>query len=69
VHPSGVLSEENGNLRTTKQFDQPPSKKDIKEAGFGVNVVIAAREKKAYFYNHSGAIGEPIKLKDFLKGC
>jgi hypothetical protein len=51
------------------QFVQPPSDKDKKEAGFGINLVVAAREKKVYFYNNSTVIGQPIKLKDFLKRC
>ena len=65
VHPSGTLLDKN----VEKHFTQPPSERDKKEAGFGMNVVIAAREKKVYFYNKSGMIGQPIKLKDFLKGC
>ncbi len=69
VHPSGEITQEKGNLRTTKNFKQPPSDTDIKEAGSGINIVVGAREKKVYFYNSSGVIGEPIKLKDFLKGC
>jgi len=69
IHPSGELVEQAGNLRNTKNFNQPPSGKDIKEAGAGVNVVVGARENKVYFYNNSGAIGQPMKLRDFLKGC
>lgn len=69
VHPSGEITQEKGNVRTTRSFDQPPSEKDIKEAGSGINIVVAAREKKVYFYNGSGMLGEPMKLKDFLKGC
>ena len=69
VHPSGEIAQEKGNLRTTKTFNQPPSDTDIKEAGFGVNIVVGARDKKVYFYDNLGIIGKPIKLKDFLKGC
>ena len=69
VHPSGTLTQEKGNIRTTKSFNQPPSGRDIKEAGTGINIVVGAGNKKVYFYNGSGLIGEPMKLKDFLKGC
>jgi len=69
IHPSGEIVEQVENLRNTRNFSQPPSGKDIKEAGAGINVVVGAREKKVYFYNNSGEIGQPMKLKDFLKGC
>ena len=69
VHPSGSLTKEKGNVRTTHQFNQPPSQKDIKEAGSGINIVVGAGDRKVYFYNSSGVIGKPMKLKDFLKGC
>jgi hypothetical protein len=69
VHPSGTLTEEKGNARNTKNFNQPPSAKDIKEAGSGMNIVVGARDKMMYFYNNSGLIAKPMKLKDFLKGC
>jgi hypothetical protein len=69
VHPSGTLTEEKGNVRTTHEFNQPPSEKDIKQAGSGINIVIGARDKKVYFYTGSGVIGKPMKLKHFLKGC
>ncbi len=52
-----------------KNFGQPPSDKDIKQAGLGINIVIGARDKKAYFYDNSGVIEKSMKLKDFLKGC
>jgi hypothetical protein len=69
VHPSGTITKEVGNVRTTKRFHQPPSSKDVQEAGSGINAVFGAAEKRVYFYDISGIIGEPIKLKDFLKGC
>ena len=69
VHPAGTLHEDKGNVRTTKSFNQPPSDTDLKEAGLGISLVIAARNKTLYFYNKSGTIGAPIKLKEFLKGC
>src|SRR6266852_5120103 len=65
VHPSGTLTEEKGNARNTKNFNQPPSAKDIKEAGSGMNIVVGARDKMMYFYNNSGLIAKPMKLKDF----
>ncbi len=34
-----------------------------------MNLVVAAREKKVYFYDGSGVIGHPMNLKDFLRGC
>jgi hypothetical protein len=69
VHPQGTVTEQEGNVRTTKTFSQPPSAKDLKEAGAGINIVIGAGSKKVYFYDSSGVIGHPMKLKDFLKGC
>jgi hypothetical protein len=50
-------------------FVQPPSDRDFKEARLGINIVIGASDKKVYFYNRSGQIGKPVKLKEFLKGC
>jgi hypothetical protein len=69
VHPSGTLTQERGNLRTTDTFTQPPSETDIKEAGLGINIVIGASNERVYFYSGAGVIGHPMKLKDFLKGC
>jgi hypothetical protein len=69
VHPSGILVENRGKTQVEHGFSQPPSDTDIKEAGIGINVVVAAREKKVYFYDGSGVIGHPMKLKDFLTGC
>jgi hypothetical protein len=69
VHPSGEITSGKGNVRRTEFFKQPPSAKDIEEAGAGINIVITSNDKEVYFYNGSGVIGKPIKLKDFLKGC
>ena len=69
VHPSGTISEENGTVRNTHIFVQPPSDRDFKETRLGINIVIGASDKKVYFYNRSGLIGKPVKLKEFLKGC
>jgi hypothetical protein len=69
VHPVGTLLENRGNTQVEHGFAQPPSDTDIKQAGTGINIVLAAREKKVYFYDSSGVIGHPMKLKDFLKGC
>ena len=69
VHPSGTRTEENGNKRVTHFFKQPPSETDIKAAGSGINIVIGAGNKRVYFYDSSGVIGRPMKLKNFLKGC
>ncbi|MGH7839078.1 MAG: hypothetical protein ACREQC_14800 [Candidatus Binataceae bacterium] len=69
VHPSGALTQQEGNVIRTRNFNQPPSAKDIKEAGVGINLVAGAGDKKVYFYNSSGFIGKPMKLKHFLTGC
>jgi hypothetical protein len=63
VHPSGSITDGNGQ---TKFFVQGPSAKDIKEATGGINIVVGAGDKKVYFYNSSGNIGKPMKLKDFM---
>jgi hypothetical protein len=59
VHPAG---------RTATHFwKQPPSPKDTSAAVPGkINIVFGAGDKKVYFYNRSGVIGKPMKLKDFL---
>jgi len=67
VHPSGTVTEEKGNNRIQHIFTQPPSERDIREAGFGINIVVASREQKVYFYNNKGVMGKPMKLKEFLK--
>jgi RHS repeat-associated protein len=51
-------------------FVQPPSEQDKAFAGTGppaIHIVVGARDNKVYFFNSSGAIGKPMKLKDFLK--
>jgi hypothetical protein len=46
---------------------QPPSAADKAAALPGqINIVFGAGDKKVYFYNRSGVIGKPMKLKDFL---
>ena len=60
VHPAGVTA-------AGKRWVQPPSSADKTEAIPGqINIVLAAGEKKVYFYDSSGVIGKSIKLKDFL---
>jgi hypothetical protein len=58
VHPKG-----HGDV----QFVQPPSKAD-KDAALttGTNIVVGAADKKVYFYNNSGGVGE-MSLKDFMR--
>ena len=69
VHPAGTRVGTEGNAQVEHGFAQPPSETDVKEAGIGMNLVVAAREKKVYFYDSSGVIGHPMNLKDFLRGC
>src|SRR5581483_6837854 len=48
---------------------QGPSPADLKFAGMSsgpINLVVGAADKKVYFYNGSGVIGKPMKLKDFM---
>ena len=60
VHPAGVTA-------AGKRWVQPPSSADKTAAIPGqINIVLAAGEKKVYFYDSSGVIGKSIKLKDFL---
>jgi hypothetical protein len=60
VHPAGVTA-------AGKRWVQPPSSADKTAAIPGqINIVLAADEKKVYFYDSSGVIGKSIKLKDFL---
>ena len=63
VHPSGSITDANGQRLF---FAQGPSGKDISVAGGGINIVVGAGDKKVYFYNGSGVIGKPMKLKDFM---
>jgi hypothetical protein len=54
---------------TTSSFNQPPSPRDITNAGsrnIGTNVVVGAGDKKAYIYNGSGT-KLTMKLDTFLK--
>jgi hypothetical protein len=60
VHPGGTTAR-------GKTWVQPPSDKDKAAAIPGtINIVFGARDKTVYFYNSSGVIGKPMKLKDFL---
>jgi RHS repeat-associated protein len=59
VHPSGTTA--------THAWAQRPSAADKAAALPGrINIVFGARDNKVYFYNNSGVIGNPMKLKDFL---
>jgi RHS repeat-associated protein len=59
IHPKG------GGDRS---FVQGPSAADLKFAGqsSAINLVVGAGDKKVYFFNGSGVIGKPMKLKDFM---
>ncbi|HVR26747.1 MAG TPA: hypothetical protein VMU26_25915 [Candidatus Polarisedimenticolia bacterium] len=59
IHPKG------GGDRS---FVQGPSAADLKFAGqsSAINLVVGAADKKVYFFNGSGVIGKPMKLKDFM---
>jgi len=59
VHPSGRTA--------THAWNQPPSGQDLQSAVPGrINIVFGAGNSRVYFYNNSGVIGSPMKLKDFL---
>ena len=58
VHPRG------GSGRT---FKEPPSLLDKANANAPINFVVGAADRKVYFYNSSGVIGRPMKLKDLMK--
>jgi len=61
VHPAGTTA-------AGHTWVQPPSDADEAAAVPGqTNIVFAAAEKKVYFYDNSGIIGKPMKLKDFLR--
>ena len=62
VHSSGSITDEKG----IHSFTQGPSGMDFGNATFPINIVVGAGNKKVYFYNSSGVIGKPMKLKDFL---
>ena len=53
--------------RETSFFKQEPSGGDIQNATLKINIVVGAGDKRVYFYNKSGLIGQPIKLKDFMR--
>ncbi|PYT57552.1 MAG: hypothetical protein DMG35_20080 [Acidobacteria bacterium] len=60
IHPKGGAD---------RSFVQGPSKGDKDFAGLSsgpINLVVGAADKKVYFYNGSGVIGKPMKLKDFM---
>ena len=60
VHPDGKTEKH--------KWNQPPSDIDKKAAIPGhINIVFSARENRVYFYDRSGIIGKPMKLKDFLR--
>jgi hypothetical protein len=59
VHPKG-----GGDV----SFVQSPSDADKQNATLRTNIVVGAENKKVYFYNTSGVIGE-MSLKDFMKGA
>jgi hypothetical protein len=62
IHPKG---------NADRPFNQFPSKKDIagaKDSPSAINLVVGAKDKKVYFFNGSDQIGNPIKLKDFMRG-
>jgi RHS repeat-associated protein len=61
IHPKG---------NADRPFNQFPSKKDIAGAlsPSAINLVVGAKDKKVYFFNASGQIGNPIKLRDFMRG-
>ena len=66
VHPEGVVVEGN----KISSFNQGPSTgpgQDVSNGHYNINIVVGAADKKVYFYNTSGQIGEPIKLKDFMR--
>jgi hypothetical protein len=63
IHPRGA-----GGDQTYHQY---PSAADIdfaKGTGNAINLVVGAGDKKVYFFNGSGQIGKPMKLKDFMGG-
>ncbi len=66
VHPGGSITEVSGNVSTTSNFNQPPSKWDIAHANSGINIVVGAGNKQVYFYNSTGVIKQE-SLKQFMK--
>ncbi len=62
IHPKGGAD---------GSFVQGPSQQDFdfaKLTGNAINLVVGAADKKVYFFNGSGQIGKPMKLKDFMGG-
>jgi len=59
VHPSGT----NTSDGRVCDFVQPPSEADKSVAFAPINLVIGARYKKVYFYDHAGVVGT-LKLKE-----
>jgi len=59
IHPRGDAG---------RPFNQFPSDKDKTFAGqsSAINLVVGAADRKVYFFNGSGQIGKPMKLKDFM---
>jgi hypothetical protein len=60
IHPEGGPD---------RQYVQGPSGQDTNFAGqsSAINIVVGAGNNKVYFYNGSGVIGKPMKLKDFMR--
>ena len=60
IHPRGDAD---------RPFNQFPSGVDIDFASnsAAINLVVGAADKKVYFFNGSDQIGDPMKLKDFMK--
>jgi hypothetical protein len=74
IHPKGEIVVEPksgggavviGGTTTTYSFNQRPSSTDINNATTN-NIVVGARDKTVYFYNHSGVRGS-FPLDKFLK--
>jgi RHS repeat-associated protein len=62
IHPKGDAD---------RRFNQFASPKDIagaRDSPNAINLVVGAQDKKVYFFNASGPIGSPMKLKDFMRG-
>ena len=45
-----------------------PQDRDFAKGSSAINIVVGAANKKVYFFNGSGVIGSPMKLKDFTGG-
>jgi len=68
VNPQVFFHSHPSDRTPTHYWKQPPSADaDIPNAVSGrINIVFATGENKVYFYNNSGVIGKPMKMKDFL---